>query len=132
MPLRLGGQAEATIARPQGLDSDNRYDKWGHGEDPRLSPFTPIVVRRRGRPPKPGGRVPQIEVQRAHRAQLAAAGKVVRIVDAVPVSPAVASPMPAAVDGFDPATQMICDRATLTDMRDRLDNAFSWEQVADA
>ena len=36
---------------------------------------------RRGRPPKPGGPIPQVEVQRAYRARLAAAGKVVRIVD---------------------------------------------------
>jgi hypothetical protein len=42
----------------------------------------PAVKRPRGRPPKPGGRLSQVEVQRAYRARLAAAGKVVRIVDA--------------------------------------------------
>jgi hypothetical protein len=42
----------------------------------------PAVKRPRGRPPKPGGRMSQVEVQRAYRARLAAAGKVVRIVDA--------------------------------------------------
>jgi PHD/YefM family antitoxin component YafN of YafNO toxin-antitoxin module len=42
----------------------------------------PAVKRPRGCPPKPGGRMSQVEVQRAYRARLAAAGKVVRIVDA--------------------------------------------------
>ena len=49
---------------------------------------TPAVKRRRGRPPKPGGRMSQVEVQRAYRARLAAAGKVVRIVDAAQPTPA--------------------------------------------
>jgi hypothetical protein len=35
----------------------------------------------RGRPPQPGGSKPQAEIQRAYRARLAAAGKVVTIVD---------------------------------------------------
>jgi hypothetical protein len=63
-------------------------------------------------------------VQRAYRARLAAAGKVVRIVDAVRAGPAVARPTPAAIDRFDPATQLICDRATFADLRDRLHNAL--------
>ena len=46
------------------------------------TPSEPAARPRRGRPPKPGGRIPQVEVQRAYRARLAAAGKVVRIVDA--------------------------------------------------
>jgi hypothetical protein len=45
-------------------------------------PLSASAVKRRGRPPKPGGRMSQVEVQRAYRARLAAAGKVVRIVDA--------------------------------------------------
>jgi hypothetical protein len=80
-------------------------------------PSAPPAAPRRGRPPKPGGRIPQVEVQRAYRARLAAAGKVVRIVDAVPASSA-------AVDGFDPATQMICERSMVEEMRDRLYNAL--------
>jgi hypothetical protein len=45
-------------------------------------PSASAVKCRRGRPPKPGGRISQVEVQRAYRARLAAAGKVVRIFDA--------------------------------------------------
>lgn len=37
---------------------------------------------RGGRPPKPGGRKSQVEIQRAYRERLRAAGKVVRVVDA--------------------------------------------------
>jgi hypothetical protein len=58
-------------------------------------------------------------VQRAYRARLAAAGKVVRIVD-----PAALSATPAPAPEFDPAVQMICDRAAFADMRDRLNNAL--------
>ena len=39
-------------------------------------------AKRRGRPPKPGGPKPQVNVQRAYRARLKAAGKVVKLVDA--------------------------------------------------
>jgi hypothetical protein len=38
--------------------------------------------RSRGRPPRPGGPRPQAEIQRAYRARLKAAGKIVAIVDA--------------------------------------------------
>lgn len=48
--------------------------------NPALPP--PASPKRRGRPLKPGGRVPQVEVQRAYRARLKEAGKVVRLVDA--------------------------------------------------
>jgi hypothetical protein len=41
-------------------------------------------ANRRGRPPKPGGPTPQADIQRAYRARLAEAGRVVRLVDAYP------------------------------------------------
>jgi hypothetical protein len=55
---------------------------------------------------------------------LAAAGKVVRIVDTIAVDPAT-SRVTASLAGFDPATQIICDRATFVDMRDKLHNALA-------
>jgi len=58
-------------------------------------------------------------VQRAYRARLAAAGKIVRLVDAASASPVLTS-----IPGFDPATQLICDRETFKDMRDNLRNAI--------
>jgi hypothetical protein len=82
------------------------------------------AAKRPGRPPKPEGRIPQVEVQRAYRARLAAAGKVVRIVDTLTVDPAAPRVTPAAGQDFDPATQMICDRATFADLRDKLHNAL--------
>jgi hypothetical protein len=87
-------------------------------------PSAPIVARRRGRPPKSGVRIPQVEVQRAYRARLAAAGKVVRIVDAAAVDPVPPRATLASVPDFDPATQLICDRVTFVDMRDQLHNAL--------
>jgi hypothetical protein len=39
-------------------------------------------AKRRGRPPKPGGAMTPAAVQRAYRARLKAAGKVVKLVDA--------------------------------------------------
>jgi hypothetical protein len=50
------------------------------------SPPAPPAKRPRGRPPKPGGPIPQAEIQRAYRARLAAAGKVVRLVAAASVA----------------------------------------------
>ena len=75
----------------------------------------PPAKHRRGRPPKPGGRTPQVEVQRAYRARLAAAGKVVRIVDAnaVPVA------------GFDPAKDGIFEREMIASLRKQLRIALS-------
>jgi cell division protein FtsB len=49
---------------------------------PRSVPPTKAVKRPRGRPPQPGGPKPQAEIQRAYRARLAAAGKVLKLVDA--------------------------------------------------
>jgi hypothetical protein len=60
----------------------------------------PPAKRRRGRPPKPGGPKPQAEVQRAYRARLAAAGKVLKVVDAA-----------------------LFDAGGIQDMRERLHNA---------
>lgn len=84
--------------------------------------------RPRGRPPKPGGRIPQAEVQRAYRARLAAAGKVVRVIDAAGTT-ALTNPPGATVPGFDPETQGIYDRAMVEDLRDRLGNALSKLQL---
>jgi hypothetical protein len=63
-------------------------------------------------------------VQRAYRARLAAAGKVVRIVDAAAADSALPHATAVSIPEFDPATQLICDRATFGDMRDRLHNAL--------
>jgi hypothetical protein len=73
----------------------------------------------RGRPPKPGGRTPQVEVQRAYHARLAAAGKVVKIVDAAALSPA-----PGHIPDFDPARNGIYERAMFEKMRDGMHNAL--------
>jgi hypothetical protein len=86
-------------------------------------PSRPAAKRPRGRPPKPGGRIPQVDVQRAYRARLAAAGKVVRIVDATLFEQA-ANPAPATIPDCDPATDGIYDRAMLAKMRDDLHNAL--------
>jgi hypothetical protein len=74
---------------------------------PAPSPAVPVAppVKRRGRPPRPGGPTPQVEIQRAYRARLKVAGKAVRLVDA----------------GFDPATP-----ATLiAEFRDQLHNTLA-------
>jgi hypothetical protein len=55
---------------------------WDMAKNPAPPRSASAVKRSRGRPPKPGGRLSQVEVQRAYRVRLAAAGKVVRIVDA--------------------------------------------------
>jgi hypothetical protein len=47
---------------------------------PPAAPATP-VAKRRGRPPRPGGPRPPAEIQRAYRARLAAAGRVLKLVD---------------------------------------------------
>ena len=67
------------------------------------TPSDPTAKPRRGRPPKPGGRTPQVEVQRAYRARLAADGKVVRTVDAGAVSPTPAGVAQLSIPEFDPA-----------------------------
>ena len=82
-------------------------------------PAPPPAKPRRGRPPKPGGRTPQVEVQRAYRARLAAAGKVVRIVDAN------ALPVP----GFDPAKDGIFEREMIASLREQLRIALSKMEI---
>jgi len=42
-----------------------------------------------------------------------------------------ASPVPTSITGFDPATQLICDRKTFTDMRDNLHKALVKLEVRD-
>jgi predicted nuclease with TOPRIM domain len=78
----------------------------------RAQPALPTPAKRRGRPPRPGGPTPQAEVQRAYRARLKAAGKIVKLID-----PAV---MP--------------DPADVLTMRDELHNALStsnrWQEEA--
>jgi hypothetical protein len=69
----------------------------------RSVPPAKPVKRPRGRPPQPGGPKPQAEIQRAYRARLKAAGKVVTIVDA----------------------EAAADLAMLDRMRERLHDALS-------
>jgi hypothetical protein len=66
--------------------------------------------RPRGHLPKLGGRMSQVEIQPAYRARLAAAGKVVRVVDADSVRPPSASPPMSAIPDFDPARDGIYQR----------------------
>jgi len=77
---------------------------------------------RRGRPPKPGGPIPQVEVQRAYRARLAAAGKVVRIVDTRATVDArlVAQSIP----DFDQAKDGVFERQMVESTRDQLRTAL--------
>ena len=89
------------------------------------TPSDPTAKPRRGRPPKPGGRIPQVEVQRAYRARLAAAGKVVRTVDAGAVSTTPAGVAQLSIPDFDPAKDGIFERQMIASMRDQLHNASS-------
>jgi hypothetical protein len=84
----------------------------------------PVVPRRRGRPPKPGGRMSQVEVQRAYRARLTAAGKVVRIVDAGAIDSIEPRVALAFVPDFDPARDGVYERTMFEKMRDDLHNAL--------
>jgi hypothetical protein len=81
--------------------------------------------RPRGRPPKPGGRIPQIEIQRAYRARLAAAGKVVRLIDAGTGNPISANAAVAGIPDFNPVRDGIYERAMIDSLRDQLHNALS-------
>jgi len=92
--------------------------------------------RRRGRPPKAGGAISHVEAQRAYRARLKAAGKGVRTVrlDAVPAGPA--QPLAnggnsAEMPDFDPATQIVWDRAMFEDMRNKLHHALLQIELRD-
>lgn len=91
---------------------------------PRPPAAIPSGKRPRGRPPKPGGRIPQVEVQRAYRARLAAAGKVVRIVDAATRNLLPANRALPAFADFDPAKDGIYERAMIESMREQLHNAL--------
>jgi len=64
-------------------------------------------------------------VQRAYRARLAAAGKVVRIVDASVVGPTTAGVSQLSIPDFDPAKDGIFERQMVASMRDQLHNALS-------
>jgi hypothetical protein len=92
---------------------------WAMAKNPKPLSSAPTGARRRGRPAKPGGRIPQVEVQRAYRARLAAAGKVVRVVDAAASTPTV----PISPD-YDPAIDGIYERTMFEKMRDDLHNAL--------
>jgi hypothetical protein len=85
----------------------------------------PTGKPRRGRPRKPGGRIPQVEVQRAYRARLAAAGKVVRTVDAGAVSPTPAGVAQLSIPDFDPAKDGVFERQMVASTRDQFHNALS-------
>jgi hypothetical protein len=84
----------------------------------------PVAKRKRGRPPSPTGPKSQVEIQRAYRARLAAAGKVVRLTDAVVASPAPANQTLAAMPDFDPARDGVYDREMVKSLRDRLHTAL--------
>ena len=88
------------------------------------APAAPVAKRRRGRPPSPNGPKSQAEIQRAYRARLAAAGKVVRLIDAVVVSPAPANQALAAMAEFDPTRDGVYDREMVAGLRDQLHNAL--------
>jgi hypothetical protein len=60
-------------------------------------------------------------VQRAYRARLAAAGKVVRLVDTASLAP---NPPPAAIPDFNPAIDGVYERAMIENWRDHLHNAL--------
>jgi K+ transporter len=64
-------------------------------------------------------------VQRAYRARLAAAGRVVRIVDAGAVSPAPAGVAQLLIPDFDPAKDGIFERQMVASTPDQLQNALS-------
>jgi hypothetical protein len=101
---------------------------WSMAKKAALPASSPSGARRRGRPPKPGGRLSQVEIQRAYRARLAAAGKVVKIVkivNAATVSPAPVNPALAVIQDFDPARDGIYERTTVETMREDLHNALS-------
>jgi hypothetical protein len=84
----------------------------------------PVAKRKRGRPPSPNGPKSQAEIQRAYRARLAAAGKVVRAADAAAIGSAAPSMALASVPDFDPTRDGIYDRAMFEKMRDDLHNAL--------
>ena len=94
-------------------------------------PAAPVAKRKRGRPPSPNGPKSQAEIQRAYRARLAAAGKIVRAADAAAIGSAAPSVALASVPDFDPARDGIYDRAMFAKMRDDLHNALIHIQVLD-
>jgi hypothetical protein len=87
-------------------------------------PASPAVKRSRGRPPKPGGRLPQVEIQRAYRARLAAAGKVVRLVDTTAAGPEALAALPPSIPDFDPARDGIYEREAVERTGERLHQAL--------
>jgi len=110
-PLRPG----LFHAEPPHFISDNGYDKKRHVEGTHDTAGPDCKAAPRA-PPKPDGPTPQVEVQRAYRAQLKAAGKVVRLVDAR---------VAAGIPDFDPAKDGIFERQMVESMRDRLHDALS-------
>jgi hypothetical protein len=92
---------------------------------------SPPAPRRLGRPPKPGGKLSQVEIQRAYRARLAAAGKVVKIVDAATVSPVPVNPTLAVMPDFDPARDGVYEREMIETMRDDLYHALLKLEIGD-
>jgi hypothetical protein len=73
---------------------------------PRSIPAAKAVKRPRGRPPRPGGPTPQADIQRAYRARLKAAGKVVRLVDPAAIIP-----------DFNADTHFVCERTVFEQLR---------------
>ena len=81
------------------------------------------VKRPRGRPPKPGGKIPKAAVQRAYRARLAAAGKIVRLVDATAFKAMQDGNGTPASPGDDSDLAVV--RAWNHELREELENALS-------
>ena len=101
---------------------DNGYDNGAAMAKKPTSPPAHASKPRRGRRPKPGGRIPQVEVQRAYRARLAAAGKVVRIVDTRATVDARLAAQ--SIPDFDPAKDGVFERQMVESMRDQLRTAL--------
>jgi hypothetical protein len=87
-------------------------------------PAAQATKRKRGRHPSLGGPKSQAEIQRAYRARLSAAGKVVRIVDAAALTNPVVSTHPG-----ESAIDRINERAMLEKLRDDLNNALIRIQI---
>ncbi len=69
--------------------------------------------------------MPQVEVHRAYRARLAAAGKVVRIVDAGAANSTPAGAAVSSMPDYDPAKDGIFERQMVAATREKLHNALS-------
>ena len=63
-------------------------------------------------------------MQRAYRARLAAAGKVVRLVDAKSAAIAATGPTASPIPDYDPVTHFVCERQVFEEMRGKIHDLF--------